>query len=357
MTIELSASINRPNFTLEVDMQIPSDRFSVLYGPSGSGKTTILRLLAGLEQGSSSRVKFKGTTWQDESISVATHNRAIGYVFQHLSLFPHLTAAGNLDFAEQRQHSTEGLPRDHLVEILELANLLAKTPDQLSGGEQQRIAIARALLSNPKLLLMDEPLGSLDVESKARILPNLQQLHRSLKIPVIYVSHSLDEVLYLADSVFSIVDGRCTQTDTVVEFAVNDKGAAHPDAAALLSCSVSSFDKDNDLMVVNFEGADIFLAAQHYQPEDSIVVRVPARDVSLSRERATNSSILNIIECDIVEILDTASGPSVIVKLKRGAQVLLARITRKSLAELEFTIGETVFAQIKGVALITEYER
>ena len=205
MTLDVHAHFERRGFSISVDTSLPTDRVSALFGPSGSGKTTLLRLIAGLDRHAGTTVQFDGETWQNESTFLPAYQRRVGYVFQHLNLFPHLDAQGNLQYAEARcrKHSTQGKSPDRaqVIDMLDLSHLLKRFPHELSGGEKQRVAIARALLSNPRVLLMDEPLGSIDAAARNRILPYLQTLHLNLEIPVVYVSHSVDEVLFLADMV------------------------------------------------------------------------------------------------------------------------------------------------------------
>lgn len=356
MSLLIQAKVKRQGgFELNVDVAFPDREVSALFGASGSGKSTILRLLAGLDHVPGTRVSFNKNVWQDEKIFVPPNKRHIGYVFQHLNLFPHLSVTGNLDYAEARRKSGGGLSRLDLMDILNLSSLLEKLPRQLSGGEQQRVAIARALLSNPDLIVMDEPLGSLDQTAKDRILPYLQRLHRSLEIPIIYVSHALDEILYLADTVFEIADGKITGESSVIDFSVSGTHINQPEAAAIVSCRVRSETNQYALTELQFEDTLLLVSAGQLVNGESVRVKIPARDVSLSRQR-NESSIINVIATTIAHIHDPGTGASAVVKLKCGNQFLLALITRKSLQELRFEIGESIFAQIKGVALMTQHD-
>jgi molybdate transport system ATP-binding protein len=375
MSIDVRAAIERDTgFSLDVDLSFAPDKVTALYGPSGSGKTTILRLIAGLESGSEVdqvEVTCNGEVWQSTTRFVPPHKRNIGYVFQHLNLFPHLNVQQNLMFASRRrrggrirgarkQHNQEAgnINQQQIVELLDIQQLMNSSPAQLSGGEQQRVAIARALFSDPKLLVMDEPLGSIDREARARILTYLQKLQTNLTIPAVYVSHSLDEVLTLADFVHELKQGKLVNSCNVVEFAADlESHASDVDAAAIIACEVTEQDEHFALTQVSFEGATLYISAERYSPSDQIKVRIPARDVSLNREEPQTSSILNVIEMTISDVHDPGSGPSAMVKLRRGNQHLLARITRKSLSVMRLRPGEQIFAQIKGVALITDYER
>ena len=356
MSLSIQARVIREGgFELNVDVAFPDREVSALFGASGSGKSTILRLLAGLDHIPGIRVSFNDTVWQDDSTFVPPNQRHIGYVFQNLNLFPHLSVSGNLDYAEARRQSGGGLTRQDLLDILNLSSLLEKLPRQLSGGEQQRVAIARALLSNPDLIVMDEPLGSLDQAAKDRILPYLQRLHRSLEIPIIYVSHVLDEILYLADTVFEIADGKITGESSVIDFSVSGTHINQPEAAAIVSCRVRSENEQYSLTELQFEDTQLLVSAGQLIIGELVRVKIPARDVSLSRQR-NESSIVNVIATTIAHIHDPGTGASAVVKLKCGNQFLLALITRKSLQELRFEIGESIFAQIKGVALMTQHD-
>ncbi len=194
-------------FRLDVAFQVPASGVTALVGPSGSGKTTVLRCIAGLTR-LRGHMRFRNKAWQDGSAFVPPHQRAIGYVFQEPSLFEHLSVLGNLRFGYNRSRDRMRIGFDDVVSLLGLEPLLRRAPDRLSGGERQRVAIARALLSQPELLLMDEPVSSLDTDSKAEILPYLERLHRTLSIPVIYVSHDQAEIALLSDRVIDINAGR-----------------------------------------------------------------------------------------------------------------------------------------------------
>lgn len=358
MSLSVSADVVRPGgFHLAVDLSISINGVTALYGASGSGKTTLLRLISGLEKTRGATVSFNNHTWQDKHEFVPVHERRIGYVFQHLNLFPHLTADGNLRFAEKRAREGGGISKVDVIDMLDLQDLLSQRPQNLSGGEQQRVAIARALLSNPQLLVMDEPLGSIDAVAKARILPYLQRLHDNLKVPVIYVSHALDEVLEFADVVIRLDSGKVIDTKDVIDFAIEGPDADLPHGAAIIRSVVREHDTANDLTRLEFEGQSMFIADQRYKPGDMIRLRVPARDVSLAREKPVGSSIVNILESRVIDIHDPGDGPTAVVIVAVGQQQLLARITRKSLADLSIKKGDDVFSQIKGVALMAAYDR
>lgn len=211
-------------FRLDAEASIPAAGVTAIMGPSGAGKTTLLRCLAGLQR-AEGRVFLGETVWQEAGVFAPTHRRGVGYVFQEPSLLPHLSVRGNLDFAVRRAGAQSGPGFDDVVAMLGLEALLHRAPERLSGGERQRVAIGRALLSKPALLMMDEPLSSLDADSKADVLPYLEQLHRELSLPVLYVSHDAAEVARLADRVARMEAGRIV--------AVAERGSGDP--LALLS--------------------------------------------------------------------------------------------------------------------------
>ena len=380
MSLELVARFARDDFDIAINTSIPTDRVSALFGPSGAGKSTILRLIAGLDRYEGATVRFNNQTWQNEQTFIPPHQRRIGYVFQHLNLFPHLTASNNLFYAEKRSHKSGGLGRKSVIDMLDLGTLLDRYPHQLSGGEKQRVAIARAILSNPDILLMDEPLGSIDTKARSRILPYLQNLHLNSDIPVIYVSHSIDEVMYLCDLVFSVNRGEIVSESNVLDFSAQND-ADTEESSAIIRCTVLETQApetqaletnvqeknaqgtsglasaDNfSLTPLSFEGQTLLIAADHFRTGDHIRVKIPARDVSLIRT-PIESSIVNVLPTIITDISDPGSGPSALLKLQCGEQQLLARITRKSLHDLKFEVNEKVFAQIKGVALMSDHER
>ena len=358
MSLDISTKLQRTGvFNLSVDVTIATDRVTALYGASGSGKTTLLRLIAGLDQQEGVTVNFNDNIWQSDDFFLPVHERRIGFVFQHLNLFPHLSIAGNLDFATQRNGRNAGLSWNEVIDMLDIRQLLPKQPGNLSGGEQQRVAIARALLSNPQLLVMDEPLGSIDNIARARILPYLQRLHDALDIPVIYVSHSLEEVLELADDVVLLESGQAATRQSVFDFAISGPDADLPHGTAMIRCQLIGKDPNDDLTILSFENQTMYMAMPSYPPGNTLRIRIPSRDVSLATKKPEASSILNILEGSIGEIHDNMAGPTVVVIVRCGDQKILARITRKSLFDMDLRIGQRVYAQVKGVALMVNDDR
>lgn len=228
-TLVLESRFERPGFRLDVALDLSLEGVLGLFGPSGSGKTTLLRILAGLEPACRGRVALDGVVWQDDAgrIFLPPHRRGIGFVFQDARLFPHLSVAANLRFALDRTpRALRRLGFDDVVTVLDLARLLPRRPEGLSGGETQRVAIGRALLTSPRLLLMDEPLASLDFARKAEILPYLDRLKDDVGLPTIYVTHSLDELAHLTEAAILLEDGRALGVEPVA--ALFDRLALHP---------------------------------------------------------------------------------------------------------------------------------
>lgn len=344
------------NFRLDASFDAPGQGVTALFGNSGSGKTTVLRCLAGLERSPDGLLAVNGEVWQDEKIGVflPTHRRPLGYVFQEASLFPHLNVRRNLEYGWKRIPAAERrVSFEQAVELVGIGQLLDHSPAHLSGGERQRVAIARALLSSPRLLLMDEPLAALDLASKKDILPYLERLHDELSIPVIYVSHSPDEVARLADHMVLMDKGKTVANGPLhAMLARLDLPLAHGDeAGVVVDTVIGAHDDVFHLTRLDYSGGSISVARQTHAPGHPMRLRIHARDVSLALGRHDDSSILNILPAQVVEIAD--ENPSqVMVKLDTGGVPLLARVTRKSCAILQLQPGITVFAQVKSVALL-----
>ena len=358
--IEASLRLVRPDFALDVELRLPGRGVSALFGPSGCGKTTLLRAVAGLTRPAPGRIVVAGDTWQDDAAGLwrPTHRRPLGMVFQEASLFDHLSVQGNLDFGLKRVPAAERqVSLAQAVELLGIGHLLDRRPGQLSGGERQRVAIARALATSPRLLLMDEPLAALDAARKAEVLPWFERLARELRIPMLYVTHSLDEVARLADHLLLLKNGQAVAQGPVAELMARlDVAQAHGDAAgALIDGVVERIEADYQLLHVRFAGGVIQCmhtpGAPAREVGQRLRLRVQARDVSLTLHAAQDSSILNLLPAR-VQSLAGDSAAQVLVALDAGGTPLLARVTRKSADTLRLAPGQPVFAQIKGVAVL-----
>ncbi|NIP72258.1 MAG: molybdenum ABC transporter ATP-binding protein [Gammaproteobacteria bacterium] len=347
--------LDRPGFGLDVELEAAPRGVTAVFGPSGSGKTTLLRCLAGLEAGVRGYICVGGEQWQDDAsgLFVPAHRRPLGYVFQDGRLFPHLTVHDNLCYGARRASVQAGAPSfKRTVEILGLAHLLQRRPHQLSGGEQQRVAVGRALLAAPRLLLMDEPMASLDTTRRREIMPFLEDLHRELALPVLYVTHALEELTRLADHVVLLEGGRVQGSGPVstVLSRLDLPLARGEEAVALIDARVAEHDDDYGLTQVEFSGGRLLLARQSAAVGDPLRVLIHARDVSLALRPATDSSILNILPGTVSELAE-GPGSQVTARLQAGDAAVLARITRKSRDRLGLRPGMQVYAQIKSVAL------
>jgi molybdate transport system ATP-binding protein len=345
-----------PNFVLDVDIDFPGRGITALFGPSGSGKTTLLRCIAGLERVTGGLLRVQDEIWQEGAEFLPVHRRRLGYVFQEASLFPHLSVWRNLEYGMQRIPQAERkLQIEQVVEWLALDKLMARNDSaSLSGGERQRVAIGRALLTSPSLLLMDEPLSALDSASKQEIFPYLERLHSELDIPVFYVSHSLDEVTRLADHLVLLEKGRIIASGTLNEMLSRlDLPTAHlDDAGAVIEAKVAAQDETYHLTRLDFSGGSLWVSKVERTTGAMVRARVLARDVSVAIAAPYGTSITNILASRIVEIRD--EGPDrVSLRLVVGdGQMLLSRITRRSCGLLGLAIDMQVFAQVKSVALI-----
>ncbi len=341
-----------PGFSLDVDIMLPGQGVSALFGPSGCGKTTLLRSLAGLERASGT-LRVNGETWQDDAIWVPPHRRAIGYVFQEASLFPHLTVLGNLRYGLQRSPRAAADALEQAIDLLGIRALLDRKPERLSGGERQRVGIARALAVNPKLLLMDEPLAALDLARKQEILPYLDRLQRELRIPVVYVTHSPDEVARLAHHLVVLQHGRVLASGKLADTLarVDLPIRLGEDAGVVIDATIGEVDAPWHLARLDFDGGSLWTRDPGLPPGTSARVRVLARDVSIARQQPLKSSIQNLLQGRIACIVDDESPGLALLQLQVGRAVLLARITCRSLAELAIAEGDAVWVQVKSVAL------
>ena len=344
-------SLPRDAFRLHVDIEIPGRGITGVFGESGSGKTSLLRCVAGLEKVPQGRIEIGGEIWLDTETGLdrPVHERPFAYVFQEPRLFPHLSVRRNLDYARKRSQAPT-VTLDHVVDLLSLGKLLDRPATQLSGGEARRVAIGRALLRSPSLLLLDEPLASLDARMQKELLPYLDRLQTELTMPVIYVSHSIDEITQLADQLIVMVSGEVEANGPLQEVLLRTDidllGGV--EAGVVLSTTRDALDDRYKLTRLGFSGGQLWVSA-HVSSERPRV-RIRANDISLCRERPADTSILNIVPV-IVEEITSDGDASVLVELKAGDDHLLARITRRSLKELGITVGDSLFAQIKSVAV------
>jgi molybdate transport system ATP-binding protein len=359
-TIALNFDVRHPDFHLQASLEIPFEGVTAIFGPSGCGKTTFLRCVAGLERSSNGVVKCGDALWQDEAqgVFLPISRRSLGYVFQEPRLFPHLSVRSNLEFGLKRiPREQRKLSFEQIIEILGIQNILDRRPYHLSGGEQQRVAIGRALLTNPDLLLMDEPLSSLDARRKRELLPFIHRLDAELRIPIIYVTHSLQEILQLATTVVLLKDGHVTGVGPLSEVLSQIDARSFMEdnpIGAVIDTTVVAQESEFGLTKLTFGGRHLYVPHQEKPIGERLRVQIHSRDVSIvTSPPAFQSSVLNMLEATVIEIIAIGQDqnyPFVDVKLDIGWP-LLATITRKSLASLDLQPGQRVYAQIKTVAL------
>ena len=352
----------RADFELAVDLLLPAHGITVLFGASGSGKTSVLRSVAGLETAHHALVRIAGQTWQDDDAGLMrpTWQRALGYVFQEASLFEHLDVLHNLRFGQRRvagantANANAAAHLDEIISLLGLGTLLRRRPAQLSGGERQRVAIARALATRPALLLLDEPLAALDQARRQEILPWLERLRDELHIPMLYVTHSADEMARLADHLVVLARGQVLASGPTAEVlsAIHGPGVVGEDAGALLQGRLVERDERWQLARVAFDGGSLWLRDSGLALGQPARLRVLARDVSITTSEPQHTSIQNLLPGVIDAIADDAHPSQALLRVRCGGSLLLARITRKAVHTLALQPGSAVWLQVKSVALV-----
>lgn len=337
-TISVKYALRRGDFELDVDVQIPASGVTGLFGESGSGKTTLLRCIAGLEAGASHDMR-------------PVHKRGIGYVFQEPQLFPHLNVRRNIEFGMRRSSSSR-VDQAQVVEMLGLGDILERKPKGLSGGEAKRVAIAAVLLRSPQLVLMDEPLASLDQRRKDELLPYLDRLHEELSVPLIYVSHSIDEVSRLCDHLVLMDNGRIVGDGELHEMLcrLDLPLLSGPNAGSVVDAVPEHYDSAYDLTRFVFSGGALTVPGQHDPHGSSVRLRVAAHDVSVCLTQPEDSTILNIFAAT-VDAIRVVGPASALVRLAVGTDFLLALVTRRSIVRLDLKSGDRVFAQVKSVTV------
>jgi len=348
-------------FGLDVELTVPERGVTVLFGHSGSGKTTLLRAMAGLERHAGS-MRHGESHWQDDAtgLFLPAAQRPIGYVFQEASLFPHLNVRQNLEYGYRRlKPAARRIGFDDVVQWLGLAAMLERYPAKLSGGERQRVAIGRALLVSPQLLLMDEPLSALDPHSKSEIMPYLERLHRQLSIPVIYVTHAVEEVARLADHIVRMEAGKVVAQGPAMELLsrLHQTPVAGEEPGAVIEALIAAHEEEHQLTTLAVaEGIELLAPRLQAAIGEPVRVRIPAREVSISLAETEGTSILNILPARIIDHAEGDPG-RVLVQLKLEGSGndsgihLLSRISRYSWERLGLKPGLRVQAQIKSMGL------
>ena len=356
-SIELSLTLTRGGeaaFELSVALTLPSSGTTVIFGPSGGGKTTILRAIAGLEPDVKGHIRINQQTWQAPGIFVPAHQRRVGFVFQHSALLPHLSVEQNLRYGWQRVGGTAA-EFAQCVEQLDLAPLLQRAIGQLSGGERQRVALGRALLTRPDILLLDEPLAALDAARRSEILGYLERLKQTTTIPLLYVTHAVDEMSRLADYLVLMKGGRVRQAGPALEVMNHPDAplALRDDAGVVVQATVEQRDA-HGLLTLQSPMGTLYAHGPAHAPSDRLRVRIHARDVSLALSHHSDTSMLNILPVTVVALKDGAGGQA-LIELSTGNQPeqrLLAKISYASVARLNIKPGLALWAQIKAVALL-----
>ena len=341
-----------------VDLVVPRGKVVAIMGGSGSGKTTLLRCLAGLGARPEGECAFKGTLWQQGRYWLPAHKRPIGYVFQDANLFPHLSVLQNLQYGQKRVGGPGTIALEQAIALLGIAPLLARKPGELSGGEKQRVGIARALAVSPQLLLMDEPLAALDLARKREILPYLERLHNELAIPVIYVTHSPDEVARLADHLVVMAKGRVLACGPLAETLsrLDLPIRLGEEAGVVLEGQISQRDEAWHLIRLAFPGGQLWARDTGRPLGQKARIRVLARDVSLCLLPHHDSSIQNHLP-GVVEAMLADEHPGLtLVRVRVGegehSSAFMARLTARSAHALQLTVGQALWLQVKSVALV-----
>jgi len=350
--IRLDLRLARGDFTLAVDLRLPLDGTTVVFGPSGCGKSSLLRAVAGLEPCARGCVRIGAEVWQDAAAFLPPHRRRVGMVFQQAALLPHLRVLDNLCYGWKRAGAARAR-LDDWIERLALAPLLDRLPATLSGGERQRVALARALACEPRWLLLDEPLSALDAERRGEILPYLEAVRREAGVPILHVTHAIEEVSRLADHLVLMDAGRVTASGAALE-VLNRADlplALREDAGVVLPARVRTRDAHGLVLLDTAAGALYAHSAAAVAQGTSLRVRIQARDVSLALSRSEDSSLLNLVPARL-EALDALPGGQVQARLCASGTTLLARISHLSAQRLGLRPGQTLWAQVKAVALL-----
>jgi molybdate transport system ATP-binding protein len=355
-TLDIDTRIAFGDFDLKLSHRMPLDGITALFGPSGCGKSTLLRIIAGLERGAEGRIQFGDDIWQDTAhdIFVPPHRRCVGYVFQDTRLFPHLTVEGNLRYADKRSTIRSGeIQLEGVLAALDLVPLLSRRPHSLSGGERQRVAIGRTLLTRPRLMLMDEPLAALDLKRKAEILHYIERLPEAFHVPVIYVTHSIDEVTRLAGNMLALASGRMVTYGPVansLERLDLQAVTGRFEAGVVLTARVSKHDQQFRLTHLDHHGQEIVMPMAKLAIGDEVRLRIRARDVALATKRPEGISVRNILFGTITEVVEEPETAFAETLVDVGGAKIRARVTRSAVAELALSPGKPIFALIKSIA-------
>ena len=355
-SLQVNVSLDRGEFSLKTALTLPANGVSVVFGPSGSGKTTILRCVAGLEA-ATGLIAIGHDVWQDDQQNVfkPTWQREIGYVFQETSLFEHINVRQNLRFAQRRNgNKNDTRCLDEALELLGIGHLLDRSVASLSGGERQRVAIARALATQPKLLLLDEPMAALDISRRNEVLPWLETLRHELQIPILYVTHSMAELARLADHVVMLENGTVRYCGPITQAMVSTEVArAIGDEAGLVAQGqITDRNPDDRLARVQFAGGTLWVHDQGIAIGQTVRLRILANDVSFALTAHEDSSIQNILQGNIESLEADVASSQALVRVRCGQALILGRVTFQALHRLGLQTGTPVWCQISALTLL-----
>jgi molybdate transport system ATP-binding protein len=353
--LNVAAKKVRGSFSLDAAFELPTPGVVALFGRSGSGKSTLINLIAGLLDADAGRVALDDLVWLDTErrLNVPTEKRRIGYVFQEARLFPHLSVEGNLRYGEKRASPRAFISLDTVAGLLDLGPLMLRRTHQLSGGERQRVAIGRALLSQPDLLLLDEPLASLDTARREEVLPYLENLRDQLAVPMVYVSHDFDEVLRLATYIVLIEQGRTIAQGGVGEMSLNAdlRSIIGADAVgAIIDGTVLGVDESSGLTRVSAGRGELKVQAPHLAAGATLRLQLLARDLIVATQPPQNLSVRNSLS-GVVASLSRDDAHSELVAIDIGGTLIMARVTTAAARDLRLAPGLPVWALVKSVSL------
>lgn len=351
--IECKFNISRNDFNLNINTSFEINGITAIIGKSGCGKTTFLNCLSGLISDKNSFMRINNNIVQDKSLLIPTQKRNIGYVFQNAALFKHLNVLDNLIYAKKRSRNKNAkMNLEQIIDKFKLGSLLQHKPHQLSGGEKQRVAIARAIASSPQLLLMDEPLSSLDNESKSELITLIESIKDNFHLPVLYVTHSLNEMARISTNAIIMDSGKITKIGNTFEILTNlDLPISEQNnSLAVINGNIESHDNKYNLTDINIGNNIISVPQINQSIRSKVRLLIKSKDVSITMERPISTSILNIIECNIIKIKHL-NASNILIKLNFNNQILISKITKKSFDKLELETGKIVYAQIKSIAI------
>lgn len=350
MTLSVSLQQSMPNFSLDLKFEAP-DGITVLFGESGSGKTSTINAIAGLQNSGQGRVTLSDRVLfdSDSNIHLKPYQRNIGYIFQESRLFPHLTVEQNLNYAKRFKKAGKSVDFNHIVDLLGIKPLLKRRPNSLSGGEKQRVAIGRALLSAPDLILADEPLAALDGARKAELLPYFKKLNRELGIPMLYVTHSPEEVLELADHVIALEQGRIVTQGPARKVMANSRVARTANRAIKSTLTTQLVAHHTDgVSELQVASETLFVPTLDLPIGSEVCLELVANDLILSRSKVVGISALNQV-CGTVESIEATSSSDVLINVRVATDTISTHITTRSLKYLNLNIGDPCVLIIKSV--------